>query len=242
MTGRSVGLGLFSLIIIGFGAGFGTGCADGRGAPETVMRPARAVGFQVPIPRSAAVVDDSFFPLSPGWKWTYTAEGAGVEHRETLGLREFRGMTAWTVRAWQTTDTDAVEDVALTYFIEDASGVSLLGTTHPDPHDPTATDTLLYAPPVRFAPADMAGTPAIVTQGTARLIVTAADGRVMQDTTIPWSSAGKIAAEHLETPAGAYDAYRISFSAGRSMAFSKGVGIVDLGSGRLLTSLVRPVK
>jgi hypothetical protein len=226
----------------GFFVAISVGCGDGRGAPETVMRPARAVGFRVPIPRSAELVDDSYFPLSPGWRWTYTAAGAGVEHRETIGLREFQGMTAWTVRAWQSTETDALEDVALTYFVEDANGVSLLGTTHADAQDPTATDTLVYAPPVRFAPADMAGTPTMTTEGTVRLMVTASDGTVTQDTTIPWSSAGKIVAEHLETPAGAYDVYRISFSAERSIAFGKGVGIVDLGSGRLLTSVVKPTK
>lgn len=204
------------------------------------MLPARASGFRVPAPRSTALVDDSYFPLSPGWKWTYTAAGAGVEHRETLGLREFQGMTAWTVRAWQSTETDALEDVALTYFVEDAHGVSLLGTTHADAQDPTATDTLVYAPPVRFAPADMAGTPTITTEGTVRLMVTASDGTVTQDTTIPWSAVGNILPEHVDTPAGGFDAYRISFTAQRSIAFSKGIGIVDLGSGRLLTSVVKP--
>ena len=236
MIGRS------TLLVGGFFAVVVGGCGDGRAAPDTVMRPARAMGFRVPAPRSAALVDDSFFPLSPGWRWTYSAEGVGVEHRETIGLREFQGMTAWTVRAWQSTASDALVDVALTYFVEDASGVSLLGTTHADSQDPTATDTLVYAPPVRFAPADMAGTPSITTEGSVRLVVTASDGRVTQDTTIPWSASGTVRPEHVDTPAGGFDGYRIAFTAQRSIAFSKGVGIVDLGSGRLLTSVVKPPK
>jgi len=117
----------------------------------------------------------------------------------------------------------------------DVSGVSLLGIEHPDNTDPTATDTLVYDPPMLFVPADFADVPSFSTVGSVRLLVTAADGTVTQDTTIDWSLAGEGVAETISTPAGTFDGYRVTYTPGGSLGFTAGVGMIDMGSGRLLT-------
>jgi hypothetical protein len=184
-------------------------------------------------------VGDDYFPLGTGWSWTYNATDGGVEHRGTIGAASFNGVDCWAVNEWNSSDSEDAYDESTVYFLDDASGVSVLGTQHADGAEPTAVDTLTYDPPMFYVPADPATTPAFSTIGTAHLTVTAADGTLTQDTTIDWTLSGSVVAATIDTTAGNFEGYRITYTPGGSLAVSEGVGLVDLGSNRLLTSYER---
>lgn len=183
-----------------------------------------------------AGIGDDFFPLGAGWTWTYNATDGGEEHRATGTGTTWNGVDCYSLTAWNSSDTDDSYDASTSYYADDATGVSLVGIEHADSADPTATDTLIYDPPMLFVPADLADVPSFSTVGTVHLLVTAADGTVTQDTTIDWSVAGEAVAETISTPAGTFDGYRVTYTPGGSLGFTAGIGMIDMGSGRLLTS------
>ena len=181
-------------------------------------------------------VGDDFFPRGSGWTGTYNAPDGGEEHRATGDATRWNDVDCYALTAWNSSDEDASYDESTSYYSDDVTGVSLVGIEHADSADVTSVDTLVYDPPMLFVPADPGAVPSFSTVGSARLLVTASDGTVTQDTTIDWSVTGAAVAETIGTPAGTFDGYRITYTPGGSLGYVAGIGMVDMGSGRLLTS------
>ena len=184
-------------------------------------------------------VGDDYFPLENGWSWTYSATDGGVEHRQAAGNASFGDTACQVINEWNSSDTDDSYDESSVYYTQDVTGVSLVGSEHADPSDSTLRDSIIYDPPLFFVPEDPSQTPNFSTVGTVHLLVTAADGSIVQDSTIDWSLAGAAVAETIGTTAGTFDGYRITYTPGAALGFVQGIGLVDMGSGRLLTGFER---
>lgn len=180
-----------------------------------------------------AIEGTAWFPLVGGWTWTYNAADGGTEHRATAGPGSFAGLATWQVKEWQSGDRSSSYDESTVYFTADAAGVSIVGSQHADSSIAGATDTVTYEPPLLYVPADPAASPTFSTEGAVHLVVTD-DSGVLQDSTIPWSMAGACAPQAFVTPAGTFDGYAITYTPGGKLGYAEGVGLVDMGSGRLL--------
>ena len=108
---------------------------------------------------------DDYYPLGTGWSWSYDTADGGAEHRVTMGATTFEGVDCWGVSEWNSNATGGISDSSTVYYMDDVSGVSLLGTEHADSSDPTATDVLVYDPPMLFVPADPAASPSSAPSG-----------------------------------------------------------------------------
>ncbi len=182
----------------------------------------------------------SLFPLGQGWSWTYNAPDGSQEHRETRGSVVFNDLTTKSIYQWQSSDEIDVFDEATAYYLSEGEDVYIVGIEHPNASDPTSTETITYEPPVLFVPGAPATTPRFSTSGTVRLVVTDSAGNTTQDTTIPWSTSAAVAFQLIATPIGTFPGWRITYSPGGALAFAEGVGVVDLGAGRMLTAWQSP--